>query len=219
MTRDEVKIILKAIVSSYPNYKPSNLSDTVDVWTAMLTDYDYPTISKALQKYILSDTSGFAPSIGQIIGNIETSVEREPLEAWALVRKAISNSVYNAEEEFSKLPPECQTAIGNANNLKEMSQMDSATVESVEQSHFIRSYQSVIKRMSEEKRLPQQYRSYTQQIAEKMKQPKAIEVKEITEEKVIVEDRIPLAELIEQKRRERKEREKKKDEELRKYSF
>ena len=63
-----------------------------------------------------------------------------------------------------------------------MAQMDWATVESVEQSHFIRSYQAVIKRMDEEKRLPQNFRSYTEQIAAKIQEHKAIEQKEPQQE-------------------------------------
>lgn len=188
MTRDETKIIIRAMSASYPNFNPKDLSGTVDIWSQILIDYEYPLISKALQKYILSDTSGFAPSIGQLIGMIDAPISREPLEAWSLVRKAIGNSTYNADEEFAKLPAECQAAIGSAANLKELAAMDSDTVESVEQSHFIRSYQTVIKRMEEEKRIPAQLRTYTNQIAQKMQERKSLPVKEeITEEHVKVD--------------------------------
>ena len=168
MTRDEAKMIIKVLTTTYPNYKPRDLSETVDIWAAMLADFDYPTISKALQKYIMCDTSGFAPSIGQVIGCIQRTEQRylEPLEAWSLVRKAIGNASYNAEEEYAKLPVECQVAIGSAANLKELAVMPSDTVESVEQSHFIRSYQGVVKRLDDERRLPKQYRSYTEQITQ-----------------------------------------------------
>lgn len=182
MNRDEVKNIIGAMISSYPNYKPTDMALTVDTWTQMLSDYDYPVICKALQKYILSDKTGFAPSIGQVIGMIDAPSSNEPLEAWDKVRKAIQNSMYNSEEEYAKLPVECQKAIGSASNLKEMAQMDWETVESVEQSHFIRSYQSVVKRLDDEKRLPQNFKSYTEQIAEKMKEHKAIEKKEVIKE-------------------------------------
>lgn len=206
MTRDETKVIIRAMKESYPNFNPKDLSGTVDVWSQMLIDYDYKNISKALQKYILSDSSGFAPSIGQIVGLIDMPMNREPLEAWDLVRKAISNSLYNANEEYDKLPIECQKAIGSPANLKEMAQMDKNTVESVEQSHFIRSYQTVLKRLDEERRLPNQFKSYTQQIAEKIKEHKAIEVKEeVIEEPVKVDDnRESLTEMVRQRMEKRK---------------
>lgn len=206
MTRDETKIIIRAMSASYPNFNPKDLSGTVDIWSQMLIEYDYKDISKALQKYILSDSSGFAPSIGQIVGLIDMPISREPLEAWSLVRKAICNGTYHSEEEFAKLPAEIQTAIGSAANLKEMAQMDVDVVESVEQSHFIRSYQTVLKRLDEERRLPNQFKSYTQQIAEKIQEHKAIEVKEeVTEEPVKVDDnRESLTEMVKQRMEKRK---------------
>lgn len=206
MTRDETKVIIRAMKESYPNFNPKDLTGTVDVWSQMLIDYDYKNISKALQKYILSDSSGFAPSIGQIVGLIDMPISREPLEAWSLVRKAICNGTYHSEEEFAKLPAEIQTAIGSAANLKEMAQMDVDVVESVEQSHFIRSYQTVLKRLDEERRLPNQFKSYTQQIAEKIQEHKAIEVKEeVTEEPVKVDDnRESLTEMVKQRMEKRK---------------
>lgn len=205
MTRDEAKMVIKVLTATYPNYKPRDLSETVDIWSAMLSDYDYPTISKALHRYIMTDTTGFAPSIGQIIGMIVTEPSREPLEAWSLVRKAICNATYHADEEYAKLPAECQKAIGSPQNLKEMAQMDTDVVESVEQSHFIRSYQAVIKKMDDEKRLPKQMRSYTQQIAERMQKPKAIEVKESTPEPVNIDpNRESLVDMVRRRMEEKK---------------
>lgn len=209
MNKDETKNIIAAMIASYPNFKPVDMAMTVNTWTTMLADYDYPIIAKALQKYIMSDKSGFAPSIGQVIALIDTkeSGYREPLEAWSLVRKAICNANYHADEEFAKLPVECQVAIGSASNLKELAQMPSDTVESVEQSHFIRSYQGVVKRLDDERRLPKQYRSYTEQIAQKIQERKAIEVKEPVEEvtpDTVNTDRPPIAEIVKQKIEERR---------------
>lgn len=205
MTKDEVKRIILGMISSYSNYKPVDMAMTVDTWQAMLEDYDYPTISKALQRYIMTDTTGFAPSIGQIIGMIVTEPSREPLEAWSLVRKAICNATYHADEEYAKLPAECQKAIGSPQNLKEMAQMDTDVVESVEQSHFIRSYQAVIKKMDDEKRLPKQMRSYTQQIAEHMQRPKAIETKEVKEESAEIDpNRESLVEMVKRRMEEKR---------------
>ena len=48
MTRDEAKRIIQIMVATYPNYKPNDLSDTVDVWHMMLEEYRYPEIAAAL---------------------------------------------------------------------------------------------------------------------------------------------------------------------------
>ena len=108
MTREETVKIMRIICDSYPNYKPTNLSEIVDVWCMMLSDYTYDEVSIALKAYITSNTSGFAPVIGQLIEMIKTITEGQELndmEAWAIVSKAIRNSAYNSVEEFAKLPP------------------------------------------------------------------------------------------------------------------
>ena len=162
MTRDEAKKLIMAMTAAYPNYHPQDLTQTVDIWAAMLSNYEYPLVADALKRYILSDKSGFAPSIGQLttaIGERESNF-MEPLAAWALVYKAICNGNYDAEKEYAKLPPEIQEAVGDPANIREMAKMDIDTVNSVEQSHFIRAYNTVIARRKSDKALPPSLRIY-----------------------------------------------------------
>ena len=58
MTREETVKIIRIMCDCYPNYKPNNLSETVDVWNMMLKDCVYEQVSVALKAYIRSDTSG-----------------------------------------------------------------------------------------------------------------------------------------------------------------
>ena len=100
MNREETKKILRIMVDSYPNYKPIDMAETIDVWQMMLEDFSYQQVAMALKAYIMSDTSGFAPSIGQLVGKmqmISTPNELNEMEAWALVSKAIRNGYYRAE--------------------------------------------------------------------------------------------------------------------------
>lgn len=160
MTREEVKHILRMLVAAYPNFRPSNMSDTVDAWRFLLNEYDRDKVEAAIKKYILIDRSGFAPSIGQIVGAMQDTAEKNDmseLAAWQLVSSAISRSGYYAEEEFAKLPPVIQMAVGGAANLKEWALMDIDSVQSVVQSHFLRSYRAAEKRMAEEARLPAKF--------------------------------------------------------------
>lgn len=161
MTRDEIKTLLKGMSMAYPNYKPIDLTGTADLWAALMADYSYREASDALQSYICSDVSGFAPSIGQLIAMIQTvrgKDEMTPLEAWAVVYKAICRSGYDAEAEFSKLPPLCQQAVGNPSNLEEWSQMDIPVVQSVAQSHFVRVYDTLLKSKQQADRMPKPIR-------------------------------------------------------------
>lgn len=154
MTRDEVKRIIQIMCTTYPNYHPANLTDTVDVWTMMLEDFTYQEISLALKAYILTDTSGFAPSVGALVAKVRKTEELNELEAWSLVSKALRNGTYGAEEEFVKLPPIVQKAVGAPSNLRQWAQTDADSVENVIQSNFIKTYRNVTKREQEYAVLP-----------------------------------------------------------------
>ena len=146
------------MVDSYPNYKPNDISETVDVWYMMLSDYDYNIVAMALKAYILSDTSGFAPSIGQLVAKIQTLTkphELSEMEAWSLVKKAISNSAYDYVEEFNKLPPIIQKCVGSSYQLKCWA-LDEYFNEQVASSNFVRSYRTMVARQEEFVKMPQE---------------------------------------------------------------
>ena len=150
------------MVDSYPNYKPNNISETVDVWHMMLSEYTYEQISVALKAYILSDTSGFAPSIGQLVDKIKTVTipqELNEMEAWSLVSKAIRNSGYNSIEEYAKLPTLVQKAVGTPDNLRNWAVSDYQTIESVIQSNFLRTYRTVVRRENEINCMPNEIKA------------------------------------------------------------
>ena len=155
MTRDEVKMILMRIQTTYPNWKPQgDLSLVIDVWHEYLEAYTYPEILGAVKAYVLSDVSGFAPTVGQIVGKLHgmaKAIEPEigALEAWSMVSKALRNGYYGAEEEFAKLPPLVQKAVGSPMNLRNWSQSDLKSIETVVMSQFLSAYKTECKRENE----------------------------------------------------------------------
>ena len=181
MTREETVKIIRIMVDSYPNYKPNDLSETVDVWQMMLEEYSYQEVSIALKAYILSDDSGFAPSIGKLVSKIHTMTapqELNEMEAWSLVYKAICNGTYNSVSEFEKLPPLVQKAVGLPDSLREWAMTENLNLEVV-MSNFQRAYKAELKRHEELQKMPQNVRqliekanvgSYSAQIAEKRQQ-------------------------------------------------
>lgn len=157
MTRDECKKLIMVMCYTYPNYKPQDLSIAVDIWADMLSDYSYEVASAGLKAYILQDTSGFAPSVGQLVEKIHAQkkdAEPSPLEMWNLVYKAICNSSYDSVEEFEKLPPLVQKTIGSPDYLRNMA-TDGNFNESVAQSQFLKIYSAECKRAEENAKLPQ----------------------------------------------------------------
>lgn len=157
MTRKETVKIIRIMCDCYPNYKPSDLSETIDAWDMMLEEYSYSQISMALKAYVHSDTSGFAPSIGQLINKlheVQSPQELNEMEAWLLVGKALRNGTYGAVEEFNKLPPLVQKAVGSPDNLRNWAQTDSESIENVVQSNFMRTYRTVVNRAKEYQKMP-----------------------------------------------------------------
>lgn len=171
MTRDETKKIIMVISASYPNFKPQDLRMTVDTWQMMLDEYSYTKVSMAVKAYIASDTSGFAPSIGQVIGlmnKIEKPEELNEMEAWALVSRAIRNGYYGAEKEYEKLPTLVQKAVGTPGQLRNWSQTDTESIENVVQSNFMRTYRTVVKSSQEIARMPESIRNLIEKTGQKM---------------------------------------------------
>ena len=178
MTREETVKIIRIMVDSYPNYKPNDISETVDVWQMMLEEYSYQQVSIALKAYILSDDSGFAPSIGKLVSKIHAMTQPQELnemEAWSLVSKAIRNSGYNSADEFAKLTPLVQKAVGLPSQIRTWA-LDENYNEQVAMSSFQRAYKAELKRQEELQKTPQNIRnliekansgSYSAQIAEK----------------------------------------------------
>ena len=171
MKREETVKIIRIIVNSYPNYRPADMSDTVDVWHMMLSEYTAEQILTALKAYILSDTSGFAPSIGQLVDwvkRINGPEEPDEMEAWALVSRALRTGYYGAEQEFEKLPPIVQKAVVSPSQLRHWSQVGIKSIESVVQSNFLTNYRIVVNKAKEAAKMPSEIRMILENNAVKL---------------------------------------------------
>lgn len=161
MTRDETIKILMIIQAAYPNYKPPDKTVAVNVWSEMLSDISYEQVSVAVKAYIQTDTSGFAPSIGNIREKVQFIFSEEDdlneSAAWAIVWRAICNSGYHAEEEYNKLPPIVQRAVGSPRQLREWGLMENIDGKSIVvlQSNFQRVFRIEKEREKERKKLSQ----------------------------------------------------------------
>lgn len=192
MTDKEARKIIAVLMVAYPNYKPINIDFTVSVWTDMLSDYSYLEVDMAIKAYISTDTSGFAPTIGQVIDKIKsitTPRQMTDAEAWSLVRKAISDSSYNATDRFNELPVTCQKAVGSPAQLR-MWALDASYNENVVSSNFMRSYRTEVARQNELSRMPSEVRQIIDKINNNSKLLSEYEANrpdKITKDKTIIE--------------------------------
>lgn len=162
MTREQVGKLLMTIQAYYPNYNPPDKEITLNAWHEMFAEYPEELVLQALRACIATNTSGFAPDVGQIMSKIQTISQPQELDgmtAWGLVSKALRNGTYGAVEEFSKLPPLVKQAVGMPDNLKNWATSGYQTIETVIQSNFLRTYETVVKRANEINRMPDNIKS------------------------------------------------------------
>ena len=159
MTRDETIKILMVIQAAYPNYKPPDKTIAVNVWAEMLSDIPYEKVSAAVKMYIQTDTSGFAPSVGDVRERVCDIFAKEDdlneTAAWSMVWKAICNSGYHAEEEFAKLPPVIQRTVHSPAQLREWALLENIKKKTITvlQSDFQRTFRVEQQRERERRKL------------------------------------------------------------------
>lgn len=151
MTVKEFGRFCKSLKIAYPDPKFLPDKEATTLWYEMLKDLSYAQADTALRQHIC--VSPYIPTIADIRKRASECADMEPLEAWAVVYKAICNSAYDSEKEFEKLPPICKKAVGRHENLREWATMDINTVQSVEQSHFIRAYNAALETARQEARI------------------------------------------------------------------
>ena len=148
MTLDETKFLLLSIEALYPNCNFKDPVVTSKIWNSVLYDQEAANIMQALKIYARTDGSGFAPSPGKLIEIVDNTINPTiPIENAAdMVRRAVSNSLYNSIEEFQKLPPAIQKAVVSPSRLASWARTDIDEFETVCMSHFRKSYKICLKR-------------------------------------------------------------------------
>lgn len=150
MTREEVQDLMAMAQGIFSSFKPANKTITVNAWHMFFEDIPAELVVKAFKIFCMSDTSGFAPTPAQLIAIIQETEKEQigELEAWSMVRKATRNGIYHAEEEYEKLPEVVKVAVGSPENIREWAMKDSAEVETVIMSQFLRSLRVAEQRMN-----------------------------------------------------------------------
>lgn len=159
MTAKEFMIIADVIKTGYPRENMLATEEAMDLWYDLLRDLDYRAAHDGIRKYITSNK--FPPTIADIRECALSLTEPEELnemEAWGLVRTALANSAYGANEEFAKLPPLVQKAVGVPDQLRIWG-VDENYSESVTCSQFIRCYKTVCEREKNRRKMPEQVRT------------------------------------------------------------
>ena len=176
MSIEETLMILAVLKAAYPHaFKGMTRKDgeaMAQLWRRQFENESYSEVDAAVNALISTRTAGYSPTIGEVkeqIQRIRKNNDLDELAAWALVSKACSNGLYGYKEEFAKLPPDVQRAVGTPEQLKEWAQMDVETVQSVVASNFQRSYRTTVARRKDFDKLPASVQDVVLQISGNMK--------------------------------------------------
>ena len=179
MTYDETLAIMSVLKAAYPNYyrdmKKADAAQIVTVWADMFADDDFTIVAAAVKALIKTRTSTFPPNIGEVtekIMMIRCPAQMTGMEAWNFVRKAISNGIYGAQQEFDALPEDVRKIVGSASQIREWATMDSDTVNSVVASNFKNAYERRARSDREFAALPSGVRAVIDALSEGMSMDK-----------------------------------------------
>ena len=156
MNKMEAMKLLAVIKVSFPNFRPDDIEMAADVWADVLSDFSYQQLGMALKTYIRTNTSGFAPSPGQLIellSAVKHSNDETETEAWMRVATALRNGAYGSEQEYAKLPPLVQKAVGSAKQLRIWA-LDEEFNEEVAKAQFLRVYRAESQKAKDYEKLP-----------------------------------------------------------------
>ena len=175
MTEEDVKEMLSVLKAAYPhsfqNLTRRDANAMIKLWARQFKADDVQLVSAVIDSLIATRETGYTPTVGEIknqLYRIQTADGLNDGQAWNLVEKACRRGLYHAQEEFDKLPPDVQTAVGGPEQLKAWAQMDAETVNSVVASNFRRTYRTVQERAKEKALMPPEVREVIAGISEKM---------------------------------------------------
>ena len=90
-----------------------------------------------------------------------------------MVRRALRNGYYGAEEEFDKLPDLVKKAVGAVSNLKQWAGSDAGMLETIE-AHFLKAFRIQQARATQDAQLSPQVKNLLEEMSMKM-----LEVKDV----------------------------------------
>lgn len=168
-------MLMEILSTAYPRFYsgPSapDKKQAAKLWAEMFREDDFRLVAGAVKAFIATDEKGFPPHIGAIkskLRQITTLKGATEQEAWGMVYKAVCNSAYHADREFSALPKVIQGIVGDPKQLREWAMMDSNTVQSVVASNFQRSYRARMQHERDFSALPDDVKALAQSLSGKL---------------------------------------------------
>ena len=134
----------------------------INTWYECLNDLDYETVLQAVKKTIIN--SEYPPTIHEIRKNaiemVNPSTNKSAIEAWNEAYKMICNGLYMTEEQFNNASPIVKRFFGNLRQVRELAQTDSDVINTVTKGQFLKQYDVLVDRETQNKMLPENIKEY-----------------------------------------------------------
>lgn len=169
MTREETASMLTILKTAYPSFyskmKARDGELTLDLWATMFRDDPVEIVKFALYK-LIEVHNGFPPDIADVkakVREIITASTGEPTdeELWQVLKKAIEHGIYDAREEFEKLPPVLKRYCGSPSTLRDLASGDTDILNTVTHGQFMKQIGVLRDRQKFEDELPEAVREVT----------------------------------------------------------
>lgn len=150
MTARETLKVLAILKAAYPQHfrglTDGDINSITALWGAMFDREPYAEVEQAVKAHIATDSKGYFPVIGAIKEQISRMHRKDGAltehEAWELVRHALKNGYYGAQDEYAKLPADVQRILGGPSQLRDWSMLSDEQINTVIASNFMRSYRA-----------------------------------------------------------------------------
>lgn len=178
MTVAQMGQVMDVLTIAYPQFyrrqSDEERTKALILWTSMFDAEPVELVVAAVKALVATKEDDWPPTIGAVkarIRQITVPVEMTEAEAWALVHRAVRNSLYGSAEQFECLPDMLRRLVGSPNQLREWAMMGSETVESVVASNFQRSYRARAKSQREYDALPGDVKLFMESASQGFKLP------------------------------------------------
>ena len=177
MNREEVVKCLGMLKVNYQSFSRNmsarDAESLIDLWLMSFADEPYLIVSLAIAD-LMKTKKDFAPDIAAIterIRDMKAAAIGEPTndELWLMLKRAASNSTYNSEKEFAKLPPILQQYVGSPGELRSMAMVDADTFETVNRGLFYKNIEITKNRAEFHERMSPEVRELLGGVANSMR--------------------------------------------------
>ncbi|MCR5810975.1 MAG: hypothetical protein K6G34_06195 [Lachnospiraceae bacterium] len=157
---DDFKTIMRGLIAAYPrdNFIPNEY--TFNLWYSALHDFDYVTLNKAAQAYMMLNK--YPPTIAdirRIACDMVLPADEIAAEEWNRLMKALGQAGSpDAVERWQKLPEVTREIVGGFSEFREWSMLPITDLMTVHRPMFIKRFEERMKQKRLAAPLPVQLR-------------------------------------------------------------